>query len=116
MHGWGQVVSFELADDVDLGRLQHSCNRMLGPEIAVRSAQWAAPDFDARFSATSRSYRYHVWNDPVPHPLRPRTSWHVPMALDLNTMNAAAGTLVGEHDSRRSVGARSRTIAPTHRR
>ena len=45
VHGWGQVVSFELADDVDLGRLQRSCNRMLGPEIAVRSAQVGGAGF-----------------------------------------------------------------------
>ncbi|MEL6894255.1 MAG: tRNA pseudouridine(38-40) synthase TruA [Actinomycetota bacterium] len=98
VHGRGQVVTLELPDVTDLDRLAHSMNRMLGPEIAVRDAAWAAPDFDARFSATSRSYRYHVWNDRVHDPLRARASWHVPQPLDLDAMNAAAAHLLGEHD------------------
>jgi tRNA pseudouridine38-40 synthase len=59
---------------------------------------WAAPDFDARFSATSRNYRYHVWNDPAPNPLLAATSWHVPHRLDLDAMRAALPALEGEHD------------------
>ncbi len=98
VHGWGQVVSVDVPDDVDLDRLAHSLNRMLAPEIAVRSAEWVDDGFDARFSATSRSYRYEVWNDPVHDPLRARTTWHVPHSLDIEVMNEAAAHLLGEHD------------------
>ncbi|MEM1332568.1 MAG: tRNA pseudouridine(38-40) synthase TruA [Actinomycetota bacterium] len=98
VHGRGQVVTLDLPEGTDLGRLSHSLNRMLGPEIAVHDARWAPPGFDARFSATSRSYRYHVWNAPVHDPLRARTSWHVAEPLDLEAMNAAAAPLLGEHD------------------
>ena len=98
VHGRGQVVSVDLPDDTDLGRLAHSLNRLLAPEVAVRSAERAPADFDARRSATSRSYRYEVWNDAVHDPLRSRTVWHVPHPLDLGAMNDAARHLVGEHD------------------
>ncbi len=98
VHGWGQVVSGQLPAATDLGRLQHSFNRMCGPEIAIRDARWVEPGFHARFSATSRSYRYEVWNDPVPNPLVARSTWHVHQPLDLPLMNEAADRFVGEHD------------------
>lgn len=98
VHGRGQVVTLDLPNGTDLNRLAHSLNRLLGPEIAVSGAAWADAEFDARFSATSRAYRYHVWNDAVHDPLLARTTWHVPESLDLSAMNAAAQPLLGEHD------------------
>ncbi len=98
VHGWGQVVSGELPSSADLGRLQRSINAMCGPDISVRDATWVAPSFSARFSATGRTYHYHVWNSHTPNPLVARSTWHVPLALDLAAMNLAAATLHGEHD------------------
>lgn len=98
VHGWGQVVSGELPADTDLQRLQRSVNGMCAPDISVRDAVWTDAPFSARFSATGRTYRYHVWNDPVPNPLLVRTTWHVPRLLDVTAMNRAAESLLGEHD------------------
>lgn len=98
VHAWGQVVSGDLPADTDLADLARRVNKLCGPEIAVRAAQWAAPDFNARFSATWRQYRYDVWNDPAPHPLRAGTVWHMPRPLDVAAMHAAAQAFVGEHD------------------
>lgn len=98
VHGWGQVVTGRIPADTDLARLQRSVNRMCAPSIAIRSAGWVEEDFDARFSATSRTYRYDVWSAPQPNPLVARTTWHVPERLDVEAMNAAAAHLLGEHD------------------
>ncbi len=98
VHAWGQVVSGEIPADTDLRRLQRSVSRLCGPEIVVRQASWAPPDFDARFSATSRTYRYDVWNDAAPNPLRARFTWHVAGSLDVGAMDRAAADVVGEHD------------------
>lgn len=98
VHAWGQVVSGDLPESTDLTDLQRRLNKLCAPEIAVRSIQWAEPDFDARFSATSRRYRYHVWNDPTPNPLLADVSWHVSRPLDLGAMQAAGAPLLGEHD------------------
>lgn len=98
VHGWGQVVTGRLPADLDPARVQHSINRMCAPNISVRAAEWAAEDFDARFSATSRSYRYDVWSDPNPHPSLARVTWHVRQPLDVEAMNAAGEMLLGEHD------------------
>ena len=98
VHAWGQVISGQLPATTDLHRLQRSLNGLCGPEISVRSAEWETPEFSARFSATGRSYRYHVWNDPAPNPLLARTTWHVPHPLDLDVMHVAARAVLGEHD------------------
>src|SRR5262245_57229820 len=98
VHGWGQVVSGDLPADIDLSDLVRRVNKMCAPAISVRSAEWAAADFDARFSATWRRYRYHVWNDPAPNPLLASVSWHVPQPLDLELMRAGVSPLIGEHD------------------
>ena len=102
VHGWGQVVSGDLPDTVDrdgLIDLQHRVNRMLVPEIAVRDAEFTDdPEFNARYSATYRHYRYHVVNSPEPHPLLARTAWHVPQPLQLWAMQLACDPLIGEHD------------------
>ena len=98
VHGWGQVVTGSLPPDVDLERVAMSVSQMLRPEVSLREPAWVDDDFSARFSATSRSYRYDVWNDPVPNPLLARHVWHVGPALDVEVMNTAARDLIGEHD------------------
>ena len=46
----------------------------------MRAAEAVEPDFDARFSARWRRYRYTVLNDPVPDPFLAATTWHVDRA------------------------------------
>ena len=107
VHAWGQVVTFDLPvpdhaapDDgpPDLARLQRSVNGLCGPAIVVRSATLVADDFDARFSAVSRRYRYRVLNREVPDPFLAATTWHVSIPLDLSKLRLACDPLIGEHD------------------
>lgn len=98
VHGWGQVVTGLFPVDADLARIQSSVSKMCAPDISVRSIDWCADDLSARFSATSRAYRYDIWNHAVPNPLVARHTWHVPEPLDIEQMNAAAEHLLGQHD------------------
>lgn len=98
VHAWGQVVSLDIGAASDLERLQRSVNKMLAPEVVVREASWAGPGFDARRSALSRLYRYSIDCSRWPSPFLAGTTWHVPAALDLRGMRAAADALLGEHD------------------
>ncbi len=102
VHARGQVVSLDVADeDASTGRLdslRRGLNGMCGPDVAVLAATPAPADFDARFSALARSYRYTIWNAPEPDVFRRRYAWHVPEPLDAAAMGDAADSLVGEHD------------------
>ena len=98
VHGWGQVLSFDGPADIDGGRVAHSLNRMLGPSIVIRDLSAVTDDFDARFSAESRTYRYRLLNRPFSDPFHHHVVWHVPEVLDLDAMRTAAAHLIGEHD------------------
>lgn len=105
VHAWGQVVSLEFAPPEPksnpsryLAKLRDSLNKMVGPEIAVREAAWAADDFDARRNATQRTYRYRIHNHPVANPFTVHATWHIAVPLDINSINHAAQHIVGEHD------------------
>jgi tRNA pseudouridine38-40 synthase len=100
VHAWGQVVSFDAsADRFDPVKLQRSVNKLLGPAIVVRSIGAAAdPEFNARFSALTRRYRYTVLNDPVADPFLAGTAWWVPQPLDVRLLRLACDPLIGEHD------------------
>lgn len=100
VHARGQVVTFDVGVDrrPDLAGLVRSLNRQCGPAIAVLDAAVVAPDFDARFSATARRYRYLIHNAAAPDPFRAAWAWHVEAPLDLPAMVLACDALIGEHD------------------
>jgi tRNA pseudouridine38-40 synthase len=99
VHAWGQVVSFDApANGLDLDRLARRVNGLCGPAISVREAEVVADDFDARFSARWRRYRYTVLTMPWPDPFRAGTAWHVGKPLRLSDLRLACDPLVGEHD------------------
>jgi len=99
VHGWGQVVSCDLPDDIDLDVLVRRINRMCGPQVVARSAAWATtPEFSARFSAKWRHYRYDVWNAPEPNSFLAATSWHIPTTLSMHALRLSCDPLIGEHD------------------
>lgn len=98
VHARRQVVSFQWGDDLDLARLARSLNGMMGPEVVVFSVEKAVDDFNARFSARWRLYRYRVLNASLADPLNRHFCWHVVEPLDLTAMNEAAERVVGEHD------------------
>ena len=52
----GQVVNFAPTREISLERLQISLNGMLPPDVAVKNADYVAPDFHARFDALPGVY------------------------------------------------------------
>ncbi len=101
VHARGQVVHVDLPDIAyDGPGLARALNRQLAPEVVVRRAERVGPDFDARRSATGRTYRYLVWNAPAPDPLLAPVAWHVRDPLDLVSMRTASDVLLGPHDFR----------------
>jgi tRNA pseudouridine38-40 synthase len=64
----------------------------------VRQAEDVPMDFHARYSARRKTYAYIVHNHSIPSALRAPYAWHVPQALALPAMRAAARVLLGRHD------------------
>ncbi len=98
VHAMGQVANFTLVRDTPPDVVVRLLNHKLPPDIRVRSAEEVAASFHARFSATSKSYRYRLWNADVLDPFERAYAWHVPGPLDVAAMIDAARVLVGRHD------------------
>ncbi|HUG32332.1 MAG TPA: tRNA pseudouridine(38-40) synthase TruA [Acidimicrobiia bacterium] len=98
VHARRQVISFQHDGEIDLTRLPRAVNGIIGPEVSVLGVFAAPDDFNARYSAVWRRYRYQMDMRPVPDPLNRHVVWHVGKPLDLGTMTASAEVLVGEHD------------------
>lgn len=98
VHARGQVIHFDLHARLDMSRLHRGLNAVLPPDIRVESVRRAAADFDARFSATGKEYRYFIWNAPARTPDIRHFRAHVWRPLDLGAMRKAARLLEGRHD------------------
>jgi tRNA pseudouridine38-40 synthase len=100
VHAVGNVVSVDVEGGPPAERAAEALNTALPDDVAIVSAEPAAPDFHARHSARSRSYRYRIWRRRAPSPFEQRRAWWYPRPLDEEALADAADLLLGEHDFR----------------
>lgn len=99
VHARGQVVHVDLEKPTEAERVMGALNFHLRPHpVAVLAAAPVADDFDARFSAIQRRYRYRVLNRRAPPVLDRGRVWWVSRPLDRAAMRRAAADLLGTHD------------------
>lgn len=99
VHGLGQVVHFDLSKEWDPFRIREALNYHLRPDpVAIIEAEAVGDDFEARFSAKARHYEYRILNRRAPPVIERNHVWHVPMPLDADAMDHAAGLILGTHD------------------
>ena len=100
VHALANVVSVDVDGGPPPERAAAALNTRLPDAVAVVAAEQAPADFNARFSARSRSYRYRILNRRAPSPFEHRRAWWITRRLDDEQLNAAAAHLLGEHDFR----------------
>jgi len=100
VHATGQVASVDVEGGPPPERTAEALNTALPDDVAVVGAEEAAPDFHARFSARSRSYRYRVLSRRMRSPLEESRALWWPRPIDEDALAAAAALLPGEHDFR----------------
>lgn len=91
VHARMMVAHFDTAQDIDEVQLTYKLNKFLRQSIAVYRITPVTDDMHARFSATSRTYRYfiHTRKDPF----HTRYSCLLTYPLDFPLMNEAAKIL-----------------------
>lgn len=105
VHAKGQIAHFDTEKPLPKD-LCWALKSLLPSTIVVKDS-WTAPrDFHATLSATHKTYRYWIWNNPRPTALLARYSNWVRAPLDLEYLNKQAALFTGEHDfkSFQSVG------------
>ncbi|KAB2915493.1 MAG: tRNA pseudouridine(38-40) synthase TruA [Hyphomicrobiaceae bacterium] len=99
VHACGQVAHFDLARPRSPHTIRAAVNFHLKPDpIAVLDCAEVADNFDARFSATARHYRYRLLARPAPPVLDRDRVWWVPQPMHVAAMAEAAPALIGRHD------------------
>ena len=102
VHATGQVAHLDLPAplwDEHRPRLLRRLAGVLPEDVRVWSAVPVSPEFDARFAALWRRYRYRISDaDGGPNPLRRHDTVGWKHSLDTDAMAAAAELLLGEHD------------------
>ncbi len=104
VHAVGNVIAFDVEWRHADHKLIDALNAKLPTDIAVQSIERTKPTFHPRFDARSRMYEYAIYEAPHRNPLTARQMWQVRGPFDVDRMNEAAASLIGEHDFA-SVGA-----------
>jgi tRNA pseudouridine38-40 synthase len=118
VHALGLAAQVEIPDDqikMPAAKMAVAVNAHLPRDIRVMTVTRCRADFDARFDAKGKQYRYLVWNGPAMNPLLRQQAWHVRRPLDLNAMRAAAQWLVGQHDFKSLAATRAYEMKSTVR-
>ncbi len=98
VHALGQVGSFRTQSTLSAEEFQRAMNALLPPTIRIVGVEETGPDFNARWSARGKVYRYRIYRGKVVPPSLWRYVLHYPFPLDEEAMKEAAGRFVGVHD------------------
>ncbi len=98
VHARGQVFHCDLVTRMTARSLLKALNSRLPTDIRILSCTRCKKDFHARRDATSKEYRYRIWNTRITPPDRRLYHTTVPHKLNLTAMRQAIKHLIGAHD------------------
>ena len=98
VHAVGQVASFRTQSALSALEFQRALNALLPPTIRIVASEEVGPDFNARWSARGKTYRYRLYRGKVVPPMLWRYVLHYPFPLNEDAMRDAAARFVGTHD------------------
>jgi tRNA pseudouridine38-40 synthase len=98
VHATAQVCHADLPTNRPATAWVRGVNGLLGTSIQIKSVHAVSDQFNARYSAIERCYRYVIYRGSVASPLLQQRTGFVFRPLDVETMKQAAATLQGEHD------------------
>ena len=98
VHAVGQVASVSLASAISTDELMRALNATLAEDVRITRIENVRSDFNARFDARQKAYRYAMYGGDVMPPRLRRYAWHVPEVRDVEAMRAAAELLLGQYD------------------
>lgn len=111
VHATNQVIHFDTDKERNIRAWIHGANSFLPKDICVKWGKELPEEFNARYSATARRYRYVIYNGVIrPAVLRSNMTWQY-RQLEHRLMHQAAQILLGENDftSFRAVECQSHT-------
>ena len=99
VHAAGQAANFlSPVDSIPEKNYVRALNGLLPHDIRIMDACKVSDDFNARFNATSRMYRYFIHAESVPLAKDTRYVWCIPNRPDVDRLNEMCSFLHGELD------------------
>ncbi len=98
VHAKGQVVHFKTELHISESSWIMAMNSQLPPDIVVKQAEYVPNEFNARFDAKSKVYRYIIFHSLLPSPFHRHYVWHIRHPLRISVMREASQYLIGHHD------------------
>ncbi|OPX18172.1 tRNA pseudouridine(38-40) synthase TruA [candidate division WOR-3 bacterium 4484_100] len=96
VHALGQVANFQARINLSPEKLRQAINSLTPDDIYIKKIEFVEEQFNSRYSARSKIYRYHITF--IPSPFKIRYNWYVNYQLNIEKMKQALNYLIGEHD------------------
>jgi tRNA pseudouridine38-40 synthase len=98
VHAHAQVANVETERIMDGDAVVRGANALLPHDIRILAVEEAGPDFHARRSARSKTYRYRIWRPPIVSPFEYRYVHPFRYPLDESLVDRGTTCFVGTHD------------------
>ena len=98
VHALSQVANFKTGSKIPLDKLRWGLNCLLPEDIKVSRVKKVPLDFNSRFSAKSKVYRYTILNRKYSSALSAKHLYFFPHHLDIGLIRREAKALVGKHN------------------
>ncbi|HEX9912498.1 MAG TPA: tRNA pseudouridine(38-40) synthase TruA [candidate division Zixibacteria bacterium] len=96
VHALEQVANFKIESKLGLDSIFKGLNSLLPEDILIKDIEEVDLDFNSRYKAKSRVYRYKIYLGK--NVFLRRYAWEVLYPLDLEKINSATQIILGEHD------------------
>jgi len=98
VHARAQAVNFKVNTAIPLKNIKAALHTFLPSDVRIRKIKKMPLDFHARFSASSKIYRYVIYQGKDFSVFQNNFSWHIDMPLDREKMKKAAKKICGYRD------------------
>lgn len=98
VHAEGAIAVFDTSSAIPADKFSYALNKSLPDDIVIRKSEEVAADFHPRKTPCRKTYRYSIWHDEFPMPVKSRYTHWIHYPLDVDAMKEAARHFKGEHD------------------
>jgi tRNA pseudouridine38-40 synthase len=98
VHALHQVASFKTNSKIPVNKFHKAINSLLPKDIRILKSKDVDFDFNARFSAKKRTYKYIISDDYIQSPFNRLYSWHRKGYIDISILYKVMEKAIGKHD------------------
>ncbi len=98
VHSLGQIANFKTESKLPIEKFPVALNSKLKKSIRIQNAEEVEENFHSRYSCKQKTYRYIINNSKEGSAIYRNLEYHIPIKLDIKSMEKAIKYFEGEHD------------------